>query len=97
MNVVNPANRTVSGKFKKGTSGNPSGRPKTDPEVKELLKGATYDAVNLMIQTMHDEEQEMKLRISIAESIVNRVLGKPTQQIDADISTATAKKLEDYL
>ena len=95
--INKPANRTVTGTFIKGYSGNPAGRPKVSDDIKELLKGATFKAVNLMIVTMLDETQDIKLRISIAESITNRVLGKATQPIDAAITEQTARKLEDFL
>lgn len=92
-----PANRGGSGKFKKGQSGNPNGRPKTDPQIKEMLKGATPDAVSLMIKTMNDPEQKIDLRINIAQDITNRVLGKATQPIDADVDATVRFVLEGSL
>lgn len=83
--------------FEPGKSGNPVGRPKVDPAIKEMLKGATPDAVNLMIKTMNDPEQKIDLRINIAQDITNRVLGKATQPIDADMDATVRFVLEGSL
>ena len=85
-----PAKRTETGRFAKGSSGNPSGRPKIDAEIKEMLRGATPKAVQLLIQTVDDQEAPLKLRLDAAGTILDRVYGKPTQPIDADITTAAA-------
>ena len=74
--------------FPKGQSGNPGGRPKTDPEVKALLKGATPAAAQLLIQLMEDPDNRPELRKACAESILDRVYGKVNVAFVPDIINA---------
>ncbi len=86
--------------FPKGQSGNPGGRPKTDPEVKALLKGATPAAAQLLIQLMEDPDNRPELRKACAESILDRVYGKATQPIDgaldATVQLLLSGELKEY-
>ena len=66
-------------------SGNPNGRKKLPDEVKEMFKAATPAACQLLIDMMEDSEQKPELRVDCANKIIERVYGKPTQGIDADI------------
>ena len=76
-----------TGRFIKGQSGNPGGRPATPDTVKTMLKAATEGAVQLMIDTVNDTDAKPDLRVRCAEYICDRVLGKPTQPIEAIMST----------
>ena len=40
-----PANRTKTGQFEKGVSGNPTGRPKDNPEFKEFCKSKSPEGI----------------------------------------------------
>lgn len=81
-----PAYKDETGKFVKGVSGNPSGRPKTDPEIRDMLKASCPQAVKLLVDTLNNNDADMTLRIKIAESITDRVLGKAIQGIDATVN-----------
>jgi hypothetical protein len=46
--------RTAEGKFAKGTSGNPNGRPKTLPELREKIQLRGDDLVDTLFDIMDD-------------------------------------------
>lgn len=66
----------------KGEIRNPSGRPKTPDIVKQMFKSAAPEAVKLLVDTMNDGEEKKETRLKCAETILDRVYGKPTQPID---------------
>ena len=92
------ANSSASDKpwqFQKGKSGNLSGRPKADPNVKEMLKAAVPDAVELLIETMNDPMVKIELRIRCAETVLDRVYGKATQPIEGAVVNLAAQISEE--
>ena len=89
-----PENRDEAGKFKKGKSGNPGGRPKVPDTVKKMLKRAAPDAVRLLIETISNESTTMNHRLDAAKEILNRVYGKAAQPIDGELDTTLKIVLE---
>lgn len=89
-----PENRDEAGKFKKGKSGNPGGRPKVPDSVKKMLKRAAPDAVRLLIETISNESTTMNYRLDAAKEILNRVYGKAAQPIDGELDTTLKIVLE---
>ena len=85
MAAKKPENRDKSGKFVKGNSANPGGRPKMDDETKEILKAAAPDAAKLMVKMMNDPKIQPKLRMQAAEVVMDRVYGKATQPIEGSV------------
>ena len=69
-------------KFKKGQSGNPSGRKKQDPEVKKLLAEKGLDALHTIVDLMHNASEE-RVRMMCARDIADRAFGKAHQSIEA--------------
>lgn len=63
--------------FPKGVSGNPGGRPKTIPEVKEILKAASPDAARALVELLDSEKDS--IRLAAAQDILDRTQGKPIQ------------------
>ena len=80
--------RGPGGRFVKGVSGNPGGRPKGDPETDALLLAKYPAAVRLWVDTMEDPKAKLELRLACADRIVERVKGKALQPIQADVFQA---------
>ena len=72
--------RDGKGRFQKGESGNPRGRPRksaaADGGAQALLKKAAADAVRVLTETMRREDVKAELRVSCATEVLSRVYGK---------------------
>lgn len=74
--------------YKKGP-----GRPKLDPELRlnyekritHACKRLSQDAVNLLGKALKDETLDMRTRITVAQIIMDRGLGKPKLNMDQKI------------
>lgn len=86
--------RDARGRFLKGKSGNPGGRPAVPDEVKTMLKAAAPGAVQLLIDTIADEGVKIDLRIACAERLLERVYGKPAQPIEGETGGAFEVQIE---
>jgi hypothetical protein len=72
--------------FEKGKSGNPSGRPKTPPEIKEAFTKLVPRALQTLQEILSDPEARQGDKIRASEVILDRALGKAVQQIDANLT-----------
>ena len=78
------ARYATAGSWKPGTSGNPGGRPKEDPEMKAILKAACPRAAAKLVELL--DCVNPKIVLSAANSILDRIYGKPKESVDMNVS-----------
>lgn len=66
----------------KGQSGNPGGRPKAEREVMDLARDASPRAMGRLIELV--ENEDARVSIQAANSVLDRAFGKPTQPLAND-------------
>lgn len=66
--------------FVKGQSGNPSGRPKEDNEVKRLARSHSKAAIKRLAFWLKSDNP--KASVSAAQVLLDRGYGKPAQAIE---------------
>ena len=76
--------------FKPGQSGNPSGRPKENPEAKEILKAATVEAAKKLVGLL--ESKNEKMRFLAAQAILDRTQGKPESMNKIEFSDVSKQQ-----
>lgn len=79
-----PKRKAPKTAFKKGVSGNASGRPKRTPEEFALVqacKDKTPAALKVIESIMNNGENERN-RLAAAQSIIERGYGKPLQPLE---------------
>lgn len=74
-------NRT-GGKFQKGKSGNPGGRPKENAEVKELARAHTEEAIRTLVKWM--KSKNAKASVAACNALLDRAWGKATQPLSGE-------------
>lgn len=74
--------RGNSGRFAKGKSGNPGGRPKELNEVKDLARAHTAKAIERLAFWMLSEDP--KASVAAANALLDRAWGKATQPVSGE-------------
>lgn len=67
--------RDDKGRFLKGVSGNPGGRPAMPEELKAAARGLSMRALEVLEEALSDDDP--RVRIVAANSILERAYGKP--------------------
>lgn len=71
--------------FAKGKSGNPGGRPKLAPEIKEAARAYTVEAIETLAKVMRSGDTS-QARAMAADRLLDRGWGKATQHIEAKVN-----------
>lgn len=79
--------RDSKGRFIKGSSGNPRGRPKTDEEIKEALRELVPKSIEVLKEIIENKGARDQDRIRAIEVIFDRVYGRPFQQMQVEDTT----------
>lgn len=74
-----PENRGTSGRFEKGRSGNPGGRPKLEGEIRSLAQKHGKAALKRLVELMAAKNE--RVAVAAAQAILDRACGKPPQGI----------------
>src|SRR5215204_7525669 len=61
---------------------NPGGRPKVPAEVREAAMALTPKAIETLGEIMMDKSAPPATRVTAADKILDRALGKPAQSVD---------------
>lgn len=69
--------------FKKGQSGNPSGKPKAVLEIVELARANSKLAFEKIVWLVKNSKEERTM-LAAAQEILNRAWGKPAQAISLE-------------
>ena len=72
--------RTGNGRFQKGESGNPGGRPKFPAEMREMFQTKAPEAFEVLCKHLHATDP--RVSVSAATQILDRAYGRPVQSID---------------
>ena len=73
-------NRTSSGQFLPGQSGNPGGRPKDEHRVSELARSYTAEAIETLVDLMRHGKDE-RVRGTAAQALLDRGWGKAKVEV----------------
>lgn len=89
--------RDKHGRFIKGVSGNPNGRPKDDT-VKDRLFPLVPKSIERLQQILDNPDSLPRDVIKVAEIVLDRVYGKAFQSVDVgNIDTTVTVTFEDEL
>ena len=80
--------RANNGRFRKGVSGNPGGRPKIEgaEELRDALKLLAPAAVDYLGKVLDDPQASATAKLQAANAILDRCFGKPVQAVDSRVS-----------
>jgi len=68
--------------FKKGQSGNPSGRPKKQHDITELAREGSVEAIKKLVKLVQSDDD--KIALAAANAVLDRAFGKPKETVDVN-------------
>ena len=84
--------RAANGRFLKGKSGNPGGRPRDEQKVAELARSYTREAIETLVELMRSGNDE-RVRGTAAQALLDRGWGKPKVEVMADVASSYVEAL----
>ena len=78
--TIKPLQRSKSGQFAPGQSGNPGGRPKDEHRVGELARSYTLEAIETLVDLMRHGRDE-RVRGTAAQALLDRGWGKAKAEV----------------
>jgi|GEM_PF-1451153 len=81
--------RPIGKPFKKGISGNPSGRRREIGHVRDLARQYTEEAIDTLAEIMRDKTASSSARAAASNMLLERAWGKSTQIIEAVVAEKT--------
>jgi hypothetical protein len=81
--------RDSSGRFPKGVSGNPTGKPSDLKEIAALARSRAPEMIGVLAAIALDKSATEFARIAAANAILDRGLGKPSQALAIGVGTTS--------
>src|SRR5262245_46299511 len=79
--------REEGGRFAKGVSANPGGRPAIVEQVRDLARLETEASIKALAGIRDDKRAPAQARVAAALGLLDRGWGRPAQQVQAEVST----------
>lgn len=87
-----PVLRDRTGRIQPGSAAmNPGGRPPIDEEVKVILRAAAPGAAKKLVELAFNA-QDPRVSLAAITVLLDRLYGRPAQQISADIQTTSIQE-----